>query len=273
MTIDNIKNDVVLIASSTGGVEIEEVAKTDPQAIKKYYLQGEKEIDEQRWPEFISAVFEDLSHQQVGTVIFQDLIKVFFDNDCSLAEINPLVVDGDGKIYAVDAKINFDDNALFRHNDIQKMQDMTYEDTDELEAKESGLSFVKLDGNVGCIVNGAGLAMGTMDVIKLSGGRPANFLDVGGSSNPQKVLSAIKIILKNKDVKAILINIFGGITRCDDIAKGILEARDQLDIPIPLVVRLTGTNEKEAKELLAEHNINTFSTMRDAVDEVVALAK
>ena len=273
VTIDNIKNDVVLIASSTGGVEIEEVAKTDPQAIKKYYLQGEKEIDEQRWPEFISAVFEDLSHQQVGTVIFQDLIKVFFDNDCSLAEINPLVVDGDGKIYAVDAKINFDDNALFRHNDIQKMQDMTYEDTDELEAKESGLSFVKLDGNVGCIVNGAGLAMGTMDVIKLSGGRPANFLDVGGSSNPQKVLSAIKIILKNKDVKAILINIFGGITRCDDIAKGILEARDQLDIPIPLVVRLTGTNEKEAKELLAEHNINTFSTMRDAVDEVVALAK
>ena len=273
VTIDNIKNDVVLIASSTGGVEIEEVAKTDPQAIKKYYLQGEKEIDEQRWPEFISAVFEDLSHQQVGTVIFQDLIKVFFDNDCSLAEINPLVVDGDGKIYAADAKINFDDNALFRHNDIQKMQDMTYEDTDELEAKESGLSFVKLDGNVGCIVNGAGLAMGTMDVIKLSGGRPANFLDVGGSSNPQKVLSAIKIILKNKDVKAILINIFGGITRCDDIAKGILEARDQLDIPIPLVVRLTGTNEKEAKELLAEHNINTFSTMRDAVDEVVALAK
>ena len=273
VTIDNIKNDVVLIASSTGGVEIEEVAKTDPQAIKKYYLQGDKEINEQRWPEFISAVFEDLSHQQVGTVIFQDLIKVFFDNDCSLAEINPLVVDGDGKIYAVDAKINFDDNALFRHNDIQKMQDMTYEDTDELEAKESGLSFVKLDGNVGCIVNGAGLAMGTMDVIKLSGGRPANFLDVGGSSNPQKVLSAIKIILKNKDVKAILINIFGGITRCDDIAKGILEARDQLDIPIPLVVRLTGTNEKEAKELLAEHNINTFSTMRDAVDEVVALAK
>lgn len=273
VTIDNIKNDVVLIASSTGGVEIEEVAKTDPQAIKKYYLQGDKEINEQRWPEFISAVFEDLSHQQVGTVIFQDLIKVFFDNDCSLAEINPLVVDGDGKIYAADAKINFDDNALFRHNDIQKMQDMTYEDTDELEAKESGLSFVKLDGNVGCIVNGAGLAMGTMDVIKLSGGRPANFLDVGGSSNPQKVLSAIKIILKNKDVKAILINIFGGITRCDDIAKGILEARDQLDIPIPLVVRLTGTNEKEAKELLAEHNINTFSTMRDAVDEVVALAK
>ena len=142
-----------------------------------------------------------------------------------------------------------------------------------LYGSRKNLSFVKLEGNVGCIVNGAGLAMGTMDVIKLSGGQPANFLDVGGSSNPQKVLSAIKIILKNKNVKAILINIFGGITRCDDIAKGILEAREQLDIPVPLVVRLTGTNEKEAKELLAKHNVNTFSTMREAVDEVVALSK
>ena len=273
VTIDNLKSDVVLIASSAGGVEIEEVAKTDPQAIKKYYLQGEQDIDEKRWPEFIEAVFEDPAHRQVGTVIFQDLIRVFFDNDCSLAEINPLVIDGDGKVLAADAKINFDDNALFRHKEIGNMRDLTYEDADELEAKESGLSFVKLDGNVGCIVNGAGLAMGTMDVIKLSGGKPANFLDVGGSSNPQKVLSAIKIILKNKNVKAILINIFGGITRCDDIAKGILEARDQLDIPVPLVVRLTGTNEKEAKELLAEHNVNTFSTMREAVDEVVALSK
>jgi len=273
VTIDNVKSDVVLIASSAGGVEIEEVAKTDPQAIKKYYLQGKQEIDKGRWPDFISAVFEDLSHQQIGTVIFQDLIKVFFDHDCSLVEINPLVVDGDGKILAVDAKINFDDNALFRHENIQKLQDLTFEDVDEIEAKENDLNFVKLDGNVGCIVNGAGLAMGTMDVIKLSGGQPANFLDVGGSSNPQKVLSALKIVLRNKNVKAILINIFGGITRCDDIAKGILEAKDQLDIPVPLVVRLTGTNEKEAKELLAKHNIDTFSIMREAVDEVVALSK
>ena len=273
VTIDNLKSDVVLIASSSGGVEIEEVAKTDPQAIKKYYLQGEQEIDDGRWPEFIESVFEDAAHQQAGTIIFQNLIRVFFDHDCSLAEINPLVVDGNGEILAADAKINFDDNALFRHDKISKMQDLTYEDADELEAKENSLSFVKLDGNVGCMVNGAGLAMGTMDVIKLSGGKPANFLDVGGSSNPQKVLSALKIILRNKNVKAILINIFGGITRCDDIAKGILEARDQLDIPVPLVVRLTGTNEKEAKELLAEHNVNTFSTMREAVDEAVALSK
>jgi len=273
VTIDNIKNDVVLIASSSGGVEIEEAAKMDPQAIKKYYLYGKQEIDKERWPEFINAVFKDLSHQQVATKIFQKLIKIFFDHDCSLAEINPLVIDGNGKILAADAKINFDDNALFRHEDIREMQDLTYEDADELEAKDNSLSFVKLDGNVGCIVNGAGLAMGTMDVIKLSGGHPANFLDVGGSSNPQKVLTALKIILRNKNIKAILINIFGGITRCDDIAKGILEAMKQLDIPVPLVVRLTGTNEKEAKELLAKHNINTFSTMREAVDKVVALSK
>jgi succinyl-CoA synthetase beta subunit len=273
ITIDNAKSDVVLIASSAGGVEIEEVAKTNPEAVKKFYLQGKQEIDKKRWPEFISSIFEDPSRQQAGTVIFQDLIKVFFGYDCSLAEINPLVVDGDGKILAADAKINFDDNALYRHEDIRQLQDMTYEDADELEAKENGLSFVKLDGNVGCIVNGAGLAMGTMDVIKLSGGRPANFLDVGGSSNPQKVSSALKIILKNKDVKAILINIFGGITRCDDIANGILEAMDQLDIPVPLVIRLTGTNEKEAKAILSNRDINTFSTMREAVVKVVELSK
>lgn len=273
VTIDNTKNDVVVIASSAGGVEIEEVAKTNPEAIKKFYLQGSREIDKTRWPEFISAVFEEPSQQQIGTTIFQNLIKVFFEYDCSLAEINPLVIDGEGQMLAADAKINFDDNALFRHEGIPGMRDLTYEDPDELEAKESGLSFVKLEGNVGCIVNGAGLAMGTMDVIELSGGKPANFLDVGGSSNPQKVCDALKIILRNKNVKAILINIFGGITRCDDIANGIIEAKKQINIPVPFVVRLTGTNEKEAKAILAREGINTYSTMREAVDRVVELAK
>jgi succinyl-CoA synthetase beta subunit len=273
VTVDSVKNDVVLIASSSGGVEIEEVAKTDPGAIKKFYLHGCQEIDQTRWPEFIGAVFDDPAHQKTGTNIFQNLIKVFFNYDCSLAEINPLVIDGQGRLLAADAKINFDDNALFRHPDIQAMRDLTYEDADELEAKENNLSFVKLDGNVGCIVNGAGLAMGTMDIIKLSGGRPANFLDVGGSSNPQKVLNALKIILRNKNVKVVLINIFGGITRCDDIANGILQAKKQLDIPVPLVVRLTGTNEREAKAILAENNISTYSTMREAVDKVVELAQ
>ena len=273
VAIDNVKNDVVLIASSSGGVEIEEVAKTNPQAIKKFYLNGNKEIDTERWPEFIEGVFDQKDYQQITTEVFQKLIGVFFDNDCSLAEINPLVIDGDGQILAADAKINFDDNALFRHEAIESMRDLAYEDPDELEAKENNLSFVKLEGNVGCIVNGAGLAMGTMDIVKLRGGQPANFLDVGGSSNPKKVLNAIRIILRNKDIKAILINIFGGITRCDDIANGILEAKGQLDIPVPLVVRLTGTNEEEAKAILASNNINTFSTMREAVDKVVELSK
>ncbi|VAW14397.1 Succinyl-CoA ligase [ADP-forming] beta chain, partial [hydrothermal vent metagenome] len=168
---------------------------------------------------------------------------------------------------------NFDENALMRHPELEELRDMKYEDPDELEAKENNLSFVKLDGNVGCIVNGAGLAMGTMDVVKLCGGSPANFLDVGGSSNPQKVLTALKIILRNDKVKVILINIFGGITRCDDIANGIIEARKQMDLGVPLVVRLTGTNEEEAKEILSQNGLETYSTMREAVNKVVELSK
>ncbi|HBR14126.1 MAG TPA: ADP-forming succinate--CoA ligase subunit beta [Candidatus Omnitrophica bacterium] len=272
VTVDSAKDDVVLIASSAGGVDIEETARINPEAIKKFYLQGGRDVDLERLTVFVRGVFEDPSLQQQAKDIFQKLIKVFFEKDCSLAEINPLVETRDGQIVAADAKINFDDNALFRHPDIESMKDSAYEDADEQEARQYGLSFVKLDGHVGCIVNGAGLAMATMDIIKLLGGEPANFLDVGGSSNPQKVLNALKIILRNKKVKAILINIFGGITRCDDIAKGILEAKKQLDMPVPLVVRLTGTNEKEAKEILAQSHIQTYATMREAVQRVVALA-
>lgn len=273
ITVDSGKDDVVLIASSAGGVEIEETAKTNPQAIKKFYLEGQRKIDKSRFGQFISSVFDNPAHQVEGTKVFEALIKVFFDNDCSLAEINPLVLAGDGKIYAADAKINFDDNALYRHEDLQAMRDLRYEDPDELEAKQNDLSFVKLEGNIGCIVNGAGLAMATMDIVKFLGGQPANFLDVGGSSNPQKVLKAMRIVLRNKEVKAILINIFGGITRCDDIAKGILQALKEIPLNVPLVVRLTGTNEKEAKELLALNKINTCSTMREAVLKVIELAK
>ena len=175
-------------------------------------------------------------------------------------------------MYAADAKINFDDNALFRHEDVAALRDIRYEEPDEMEAKKHGLSFVRLDGNVGCIVNGAGLAMATMDIVNLSGGAPANFLDVGGSSNPEKVVHALRIILNNKKVKAVLINIFGGITRCDDIARGLVEARTKLNLSVPLVVRLIGTNEEEAKALLAQHNIRTYPTMREAISQVVAIA-
>lgn len=272
VAIDGGQNDVVLIASAEGGVEIEETAKTNPDAIKKFYLHRQKEIDKSRWGSFISSVFNDESIQKEATEIFQKLVNVFFEKDCSLVEINPLVIDGDNKVWAADAKVNLDDNAAFRQ-DFESLRDMRYEDPDELEAKEAGLSFVKLDGTVGCVVNGAGLAMGTLDVVSLCGGSPANFLDVGGSSNPQKVLTALKIILRNPNVKAILINIFGGITRCDDIASGILQARSEIDLPVPLVVRLTGTNEKEAKEMLAKAGVTTFSSMRKAVEEVVKLAK
>lgn len=273
VTIDGANNDVVLIASAEGGVEIEEVAKTNPSAIKKYYLKGSRQLDQSRWAGFVNEVFPSEDLREEGTKIFEKLLEVFFQNDCSLAEINPFVVDGQEKVYAADAKINLDDNALFRHEEFEKLRDLKYEDPDELEAKEKNLSFVKLEGNVGCIVNGAGLAMATMDIVNLCGGKPANFLDVGGSSNPEKVLNALKIILRNKDVKAILINIFGGITRCDDIANGIIKAKEQIELPVPLVVRLTGTNEKEAKEILAKKGITTFSTMRDAVNKVVELAK
>ncbi len=273
ITIDNAHNDVVLIASSAGGIDIEETAKTNPGQIAKFYLEGKKEIDFSRWDNFITKVFTEKKSQEKGTEIFKQLLNFFYQNDCTLAEINPLVIDAKGDWYAADAKVIFDDNALFRHPEIPALRDLSYEDADELEAKEHDLSFVKLDGNVGCIVNGAGLAMATTDIIKFLGGEPANFLDVGGSSNPQKVLHALKIILRNKKVKAILINIFGGITRCDDIAKGILEAKKQYTIPVPLVVRLTGTNEKEAVELLKKENMEIYTSMREAVKEVIALAK
>lgn len=279
MTVDTSRNDVVLIASAAGGVDIEETAREDPQAIKKYYLEGLPagrqaipQLGGKKWQAFIESVFDDPHFQVKGTEIFRGLIKVFFTYDCSLAEINPLVIDDKGQMYAADAKINFDDNALFRHEDAAALRDIRYEEPDEMEAKKYGLSFVRLDGNVGCIVNGAGLAMATMDIVNLSGGAPANFLDVGGSSNPEKVVHALRIILYNEKVKAVLINIFGGITRCDDIARGLVEARKKLNLSVPLVVRLIGTNEEEAKALLAQHNIRTYPTMREAISQVVSIA-
>jgi succinyl-CoA synthetase beta subunit len=273
VTIDNIKGDVVVIASADGGVEIEETARTHPERIIKFYMQGARDLDEARWAPVAAQLFSDARLQKSATSILQKLLKLFFEKDCSLAEINPFVINAEGNLIAVDAKVIIDDNALERQPAMAALRDMKYEDSDELEAKSKGLSFVKLEGNVGCIVNGAGLAMGTMDGVNLLGGRPANFLDVGGSSNPEKVLNALKIILRNKDVKVILINIFGGITRCDDIANGILTALKQIDIHVPLVIRLTGTNEDQAKALLTSAGLTTFKSMREAVNEAVKLTK
>jgi len=273
VTIDNIKGDVVIIISAEGGVEIEETAKTHPDKIIKFYMQGQKTLDEARWAPVAAQIFNDARLQKSATAILQKLLKLFFEKDCSLAEINPFVINGEGNLMAADAKVIFDDNALDRHPELVALRDMKYEDADELEARAKGLSFVKLEGNVGCIVNGAGLAMGTMDAVNLLGGKPANFLDVGGSSNPEKVLNALKLILRNKDIKVILINIFGGITRCDDIANGILTALKQINIPVPLVIRLTGTNEKEAKALLTQAGLTTYTSMRQAVTEAVKASK
>jgi len=273
VTIDNIKGDIVIIASNEGGVDIEETAKEHPEKILKFYLEGNKTIDATRWASFITALFPDVKYHKEAAAIFEKLLKFFIDYDCSLAEINPLAIDDKGQLIAADAKVLFDDNALYRHDQLQDLRDFKYDDQDEIDAKTMGLSFVKLDGNVGCIVNGAGLAMGTMDAIKLLGGKPANFLDVGGSSNPEKVLNALKLILKNKEIKAILINIFGGITRCDDIANGILTAKKQIELPVPLVIRLTGTNEGLAKEILFKAGVTTYKSMREAVTKAVELAK
>jgi succinyl-CoA synthetase beta subunit len=212
-----------------------------------------------------------LLDQAVETLL--NLYRLLIEKDCSLVEINPYAQIDENTLIAADAKINFDDNGLPKHADVEALRTEEEYSREEIEAKEAGLSFVSLEGDIGCIVNGAGLAMATMDQIKLFGGQPANFLDVGGSSSPQKVLTALRILTRNKDLKAILINIFGGITRCDDIAKGILIAREQIDLPVPLVIRLIGTNEKEGRALLEQAGLEAASEMTAAVKKVLEKAK
>ena len=201
------------------------------------------------------------------------LYQVFWENDCSLAEINPLVVTNENEVWALDAKIVLDDNGLIRHPGLEKLRDLDEEDKDEIEAKANGLSFVKMEGDIGCVVNGAGLAMATMDLVKHFGGNPANFLDVGGSSSPEKVVVALKIILKEPKVKSILFNIFGGITRCDDIANGIVAATQQLEPKVPVVVRLVGTNEEKARKILEGIKMPTANSMEEVVKKAIELSK
>ena len=250
LTIDRSKKEIVLILSSAGGVEIEELAKEHPEKIDQLSIRPSLGIDENSLEQITDKVFKnpDSSKKAADTIL--KMYKLFIDKDCSLVEINPYVETESGDFFALDAKINFDDNSLFKHPEIKALTCPEEYSLQEKEAKEFGLSFVSLEGDIGCIVNGAGLAMATMDLIKLFGRKAANFLDVGGSSNPDKVIKALKIILSNPKVKAILINIFGGITRCDDIAKGIIMALDQIDIKVPLVIRLIGTNETEGRALL-----------------------
>lgn len=273
VVIDRSIRRPVLIVSAAGGVEIEEVAKKTPEKIVKLPIDPLLPFQPFQARRVAFAIYDTPKVIAQAADIITKLVGVFWENDCSLIEINPLVVTPDERVLAVDAKINFDDNAAYRHPEWEQMSDPDSEDPSEIEAKANDLSFVKLDGNIGCVVNGAGLAMATMDLVKRYGGEPANFLDIGGSSNPKKVIAAVSIIMRDPSVKSILFNIFGGITRCDDVAKGIVQAMNQLKPKVPIVVRLTGTNEEEARAILKEIKLPVDDSMDGVVRQAIALAK
>lgn len=273
LTIDRNSKSVILMASKEGGVEIEEVAKENPEAILKFPIESDLGMQPFLAKKIAFQLFDDYSLVKQAADLFQKLYKITFETDASLVEINPLVITDDNKLLALDGKMNFDDNALYRQAEIEAMNEPDENEKKELYAKEQGLSFIPLDGNIGFMVNGAGLAMATMDMIKLYGGEPANFLDIGGSSNPQKVVEAMNLILSDGNIKAIMINIFGGITRCDDVAKGLLEALKLIDVKVPIVVRLSGTNAKEGLEILKGTNLTVVETMSDAAQKAIELAK
>lgn len=253
-TIDRNSRSVVLIMSAAGGMDIEEVARTAPEKIVRFNIDSLMGFPDYLAQRFAYKLFDQAEQARRMTSILQSLYKAFIETDASLAEINPLVLTNRGTLIAIDAKMVFDDNALYRQPDIRALFDPTPEEELEAKAKERGFSYVRMDGDIGCMVNGAGLAMATMDMIKLYGGSPANFLDIGGSSNPEKVVDAMKILLSDANVKAVFINIFGGITRGDDIAMGLIQAFDQIETDMPVVVRLTGTNENIGRKLLMDSN-------------------
>ena len=272
MTIDRNSKSVILMASREGGVEIEEVAKDNPDAILKSPIEADLGLTAFAARKIAFRLFDDFDLVKQAADLFQKMYKICLETDASLVEINPLVITDDNKLLALDGKMNFDDNALFRQPEIEKLFEPDANELIEMEAKEKGLSFIKLDGNIGYMVNGAGLAMATMDMIKMYGGEPANFLDIGGSSNPQKVIDAMNLILSDENVKVVMINIFGGITRCDDVARGLLSALEQLDIQVPIVVRLSGTNAKEGLEILQGTNLNVVESMTEAARKAIELS-
>ncbi len=275
VTLDRRIGMPVVMASQQGGMEIEEVAARDPKAIHREPIDAVLGIQPFQAKNIALALGLTGDSYKKGVDFSQKLMRAYIDTDASLAEINPLLVTKEGDVLALDAKMNFDDNALFRHKDIIEMRDLHEEDPLEVEASKFGLNYIKLDGNVGCMVNGAGLAMGTMDIIKLAGGEPANFLDVGGGATAEQVANAFRIILSDKNVKAILINIFGGIMRCDRIAEGVVSASREIGAPVPVVVRLEGTNVDLGKQILKDSGLplTTADGMWDAAQKVVAAAK
>ncbi|MDP2935496.1 MAG: ADP-forming succinate--CoA ligase subunit beta, partial [Dehalococcoidia bacterium] len=265
IVIDRQAEMPVVMASEAGGMDIEEVAAGSPEKILRAYVDPATGFQPFMGRRLSFGLGLDAAHVKLAGEIMASLYRVFMDKDCSLAEINPLAVTGDGRLLALDAKLNFDDNALYRHPEIIEMRDTSEEAPLEVEASRHGISYVKLDGNIGCMVNGAGLAMATMDVIKLAGGEPANFLDVGGGASAAQVSNALRLLLADTQVRAVLINIFGGITRCDVVAQGILEAAKGLKIDVPVVIRLAGTRLKEGMELLSTSGL-PFTLATDLSD-------
>jgi len=273
--IDRGEGKPVFMASAAGGMEIEQVAAERPEAILKQYIDPGMGLEAFQARKIAFAL--GLSGAQVNPAVkfLTSLYRAFLDTDASLVEINPFITTTDGRLFALDAKLNFDDNAIFRHPDIRELRDTTEEDPLEVEASKYNLNYIKLDGNVGCMVNGAGLAMATMDIIKYAGGMPANFLDVGGGANAEQVAHAFEILLSDKNVHAVLINIFGGILRVDTLATGVVEAARKTNIQLPVVLRLEGTNVNEGKQILKDSGLNftVAETMKDAAEKVVAAAR
>jgi succinyl-CoA synthetase beta subunit len=275
MVVDRGTQKVVLMASSEGGMDIEEVAAKTPEKIKKVFIDPVEALTDADADEVAIGIGIPQASVPQARAIFKALYRCFDETDASLVEVNPLILAGDGRVVALDSKINFDDNALFRHPDIVALRDLDEEDPLEIEASKYDLNYISLDGNIACMVNGAGLAMATMDTIKLFGGSPANFLDVGGGATAEKVTAAFKIMLSNRKVRAILVNIFGGIMKCDTIATGVVAAAREVNLKVPLVVRMKGTNEDLGKKILKDSGLPIISAdnMADAAKKVVAAIK
>ncbi len=271
--IDRKTQAATFMVSPEGGIDIEEVAHTKPDAIRKLTVDPRYGLLPHQAYWLANFLYADAGLAKQASKIMMQLYKAFVDSGASMAEINPLITTPSGEVKAIDAKVSIDDNELYRRPEVAAMRDNSSEPPSETKAREANLSYVKLDGSVGCCVNGAGLAMATMDLVKYYGGQPANFLDIGGSSNPEKVVAALDIITSDPKVKVILFNIFGGITRCDDVANGIVEATKRIDIKLPIVIRLTGTNEEVALEILKNAGFSAYTSMDEVVEKAVELAK
>jgi succinyl-CoA synthetase beta subunit len=271
--VDRKSQAPTFMVSAEGGVDIEEVAHSNPDAIRKLTVDPRYGLLPHQALWLANALYDDPAVIKQAAKIISQLYRAFVDSGASMAEINPLITTPGGEVKAIDAKMSIDDSELFRRTEVASMRDSAGEPPAETKAREASLSFVKLDGDVGCCVNGAGLAMATMDLVKYYGGEPANFLDIGGSSNPDKVVAALEIITADPNVKAILFNIFGGITRCDDVANGIVTATQRIDIKLPIVIRLTGTNEELGLQILKEAGFSAYSSMDEVVEKAVQLAK